>query len=153
MGVIASELMNVQDADREGLSQQPQAVIESISLDAEIFTHPVPAYQLLAEQGNDNAERMLNLVHTTQSMLRAKDAITALPSTAGDVDYETGGSEDFFEGEDAESGEELLNLGEKLALVQGQACHHRPSPRNVMNTISRPHSPNLSVKHTLLFNQ
>ncbi|KAL8113421.1 hypothetical protein AgCh_020652 [Apium graveolens] len=29
-------------------------------------------------------------------MLRAKDAITALPSTAGDVDYETGGSVDFF---------------------------------------------------------
>ncbi|KAL8133958.1 hypothetical protein AgCh_009143 [Apium graveolens] len=69
--VIASELMNVQDADREGLSQQPQAVIESTSLDAKTFTHPVPAYQLLAEQGNDNVEMMLNLVHTTQSMLRA----------------------------------------------------------------------------------
>ena len=35
-------------------------------------------------------------MHTTQSMLRAKDAITALPSTAGDVDYETGGSADFL---------------------------------------------------------
>ena len=93
--VFASELMNVHDADREGLSQQPQAVIDSTSLDVETFTHPVPAYQLLAEQGNDNVERMLNLVHTIQSMLRAKDAIRALPSTAGDVDYETGGSEEF----------------------------------------------------------
>ena len=55
MDVIASESMNVQDADREGLSQHPKAVIDSTSLDAEIFTHPVPAYQLLAEQGNDNA--------------------------------------------------------------------------------------------------
>ena len=54
MDVIASELMNVQDADREGLSQQPQAVIDSTSLDVETFTHPVPAYQLLAGQGNDN---------------------------------------------------------------------------------------------------
>ena len=55
MDVIASELMNVQDADRKGLSQQPQAVIDSTSLDAETFTHPIPVYQLLAEQGNDNA--------------------------------------------------------------------------------------------------
>ena len=43
MDVIASELMNVQDADREGLSQQTQVVIDSTSLDAETFTHPVPA--------------------------------------------------------------------------------------------------------------
>ena len=49
MDVIASELMNVQDADREGLSQHPKPVIDSTSLDAEVFTHPVPAYQLLAE--------------------------------------------------------------------------------------------------------
>ena len=49
MDVIASESMNVQDADREGLSQQPKAVIYSTSLDAEAFTYPVPAYQLLAE--------------------------------------------------------------------------------------------------------
>ena len=111
MDVIASELMDVQDADREGLSQQPQAVIDSTSLDAEAFTHPVPSYQLLAEQGNDNAERMLNLVHTTQSIMRAKDAITALPSTASDVDYETGGSADFFEDEGGDSEEEPLDLG------------------------------------------
>ncbi|KAL8154569.1 hypothetical protein AgCh_000079 [Apium graveolens] len=42
------------------------------------------AYQTLATQGNEEAERILNLVHTTDSMLRAKDAIKSLPPTAGD---------------------------------------------------------------------
>ena len=60
MDVISSESMNVLDADREELSQHPKVVIDSTSLDAEAFTHPVPAYQLVAKQGNDNAERMLN---------------------------------------------------------------------------------------------
>ena len=59
---------------------------------------------------------MLNLVHTTQSMQRAKDAITTLPSTAGDIDYETGGSEDFFGGEDAESEEGPLDRGGEVVL-------------------------------------
>ena len=45
-------------------------------------------------------------------MLRAKDGITALPSTAGDVDYETGGSTDFFGDEGGDSGEEPLDIGE-----------------------------------------
>ncbi|KAL8094885.1 hypothetical protein AgCh_036413 [Apium graveolens] len=110
MDVIASESMNVQDVDREGLSQHPKAVIDSTSLDAEAFTPPVPAYQLLAEKGNDNTERMLNLVHTTQSMMRAKDAITALPSTAGDVDYETGGSTDFFGDGSGDSEDEAMDI-------------------------------------------
>lgn len=111
--VIVSELINVQDADREGLSQQTQDVIDSISLDAETFTHPIPIYQLLAGQGNDNAERMLNLVHTTQSMQRAKNVITTFPSIAGDVDNETDGSEEFFGGEGGDSEEEPLDIGEK----------------------------------------
>ncbi|KAL8134938.1 hypothetical protein AgCh_009811 [Apium graveolens] len=41
------------------------------------------------------------------------DAITALPSTAGDVDYETGGSEEFFGGEGGDSEEEPLDIGGK----------------------------------------
>ena len=57
---------------------------------------------------------MLNLVHTTQSMLRAKDAITALPSTAGDVDYETGGSADFFGDGSGDSEDEAMDIGGKV---------------------------------------
>ena len=44
MVTIASESINVSDAEKERLFQQEyQAVIDFISLDAEIFTHPVPA--------------------------------------------------------------------------------------------------------------
>ena len=50
MDVIASESMNVQDADRDGLSQHPKAVIDSTYLDAEAFTLHVPAYQLMIMQ-------------------------------------------------------------------------------------------------------
>ena len=110
MDIIASKSMNINDADIERLSQYPQAVIGSISLDAEALTHPVPAYQILAGQGNENAERMLNLVHTTQSMQRAKDAITAMPPKGDDdVDYGTGESADFFG--DASASEEIMNIG------------------------------------------
>ena len=112
MDTIASESMDVNYADKEKLLQHDQAVIDSISLDAETFTHPVPAYQILVGQGNDNAERMPNLVHTTQSMQRAKDVITATPSTAGDdIDYEAGRSEEFFS-DDSE--EESLDIGGKV---------------------------------------
>ena len=66
METIASDLMNVSDAERKRLFlQEYQAVIVTISLDAETFTHPVTAYQTLAVQGNEEAERILNLVHTT----------------------------------------------------------------------------------------
>ena len=111
MDVIASESMNVQDADKEWLSQHPKVVIDSTSLDAEAFTHPIPAYQLIAEQGNDNTESMLNPVHTTHSMMRAKDAITALPSIVSDVDYETGGSADFFGDGSGDSEDEAMDIG------------------------------------------
>ncbi|KAL8112553.1 hypothetical protein AgCh_020031 [Apium graveolens] len=103
METTASESMDVSDAEKERLFQQEyQVVIESISLDAKTFTHPVSAYQTLAGQGNEDAERMLNLVHTTASMQRVKDAITVMPSTAGS-DFEL--AEDLF-GDDGEDDED-----------------------------------------------
>ena len=84
-------------------------------MDAETFTHLVPAYQILAGQGNEEAERILNLVHTTQSMQREKDAITSMPPRADDeVDYGTGESADFF-GDDGDDSKELMDIG-------GEAC-------------------------------
>ncbi|MGI4673542.1 hypothetical protein ACR2XN_29185, partial [Klebsiella pneumoniae] len=47
---------------------------------AETFTHHVPAYQILAGQSNQEAERSLGLVYTEHSILKAKEAINALPS-------------------------------------------------------------------------
>ena len=68
---IASESMIVKDADKEMLYQQiSEADIPPSSLDAEAFTHHIPAYQILASQGNEEAKRSLNLVkgfeHQTQ---------------------------------------------------------------------------------------
>ncbi|KAK1369879.1 hypothetical protein POM88_035971 [Heracleum sosnowskyi] len=68
-------------------------------LEGVTFTHPDPAYQVLAGQGNMEAERMLNLVHTTESMSRAKEAIQNLPPGAGE-DFS------FYEdSDDSENGE------------------------------------------------
>ncbi|KAL8115019.1 hypothetical protein AgCh_021735 [Apium graveolens] len=54
---------------------------------------------------------MLNLGHTTASMQRVKDAITAMPPKAGDdVDYETGEFEEFFGDEDGDD-EEFMDIG------------------------------------------
>ena len=113
MDIIVSESMNANDADIERLSHHNQAVINSISLDAEAFTHPAPAYQILAGQGNEHAQRILNLVDTTQSMQRAKDVITTMPPRADDdVNYGTGESADFF-GDASEEG--ILDIGGEVS--------------------------------------
>ncbi|KAL8121074.1 hypothetical protein AgCh_018005 [Apium graveolens] len=125
METIASESMNVSDAEKEKLFQQEyQVVIDYISLDVETFTHPVTAYQLLAGQGNEEAEKLLNLVHTTASMQRAKDVITAiLPIASDDVDYGTGGSEDIFGDEDDGEGE-FMDIMEKQTVTIGITDAH-----------------------------
>ncbi|KAL8089143.1 hypothetical protein AgCh_038785 [Apium graveolens] len=91
---IVSELMDVNEAEKKHLFQQEyQAVLDSFSFEPGAFTHPVPAYQILAEQRNEAAERALNLVHTTAFMLRAKDAINSLPPTVGDdIEFDSGDS-------------------------------------------------------------
>ena len=53
-------------------------------LDPETFTHGMSSYQAFARLDNQAAERSLNLIHTTASMLRAKEALAALPANAGD---------------------------------------------------------------------
>ncbi|KAK1388301.1 hypothetical protein POM88_016479 [Heracleum sosnowskyi] len=95
---IASELMEVSEGERELTFQEHyQQTLDSISLDPETFTHPVPAYQVMAQQGNVDAERSLNLIHTIESMQRAKDALTNLPPrAAASGDFEFSDDEDSF---------------------------------------------------------
>ncbi|KAK1385868.1 hypothetical protein POM88_023603 [Heracleum sosnowskyi] len=95
---IASELMEVSEGERELTFQEHyQQTLDSISLDPETFTHPVPAYQVMAQQGNVEAERSLNLIHTTTSMQRAKDALTNLPPGAAESgDFDFSDDEDSF---------------------------------------------------------
>lgn len=72
--------MEVNDAYLDSSYQADyQNALDSIDLGADTFTHPDPAIQILAGQGNVEAEKALDLVHTTESMLRAKDALTRLP--------------------------------------------------------------------------
>ncbi|KAL8114529.1 hypothetical protein AgCh_021408 [Apium graveolens] len=88
---IAHESMIMDDAEKERQFQQHyKAVIDNISLDADTFTHPVSAYQLLAAQGNGEAEKTLNLVHTSESLQRDKAAINLMSSTAGEPSEEFG---------------------------------------------------------------
>ena len=87
---IASELMEVDDATKKMAYQKEyQSMIDSISLDAETFTHHVPAYQILAQQGDVEAEEAMHLVHTSQSLQRAKDSLAALPSNAESEEFES----------------------------------------------------------------
>ena len=53
-------------------------------LDLETLTHGMSSIQPFARVDNQAAERSLNLIHTTASMLRAKEAIPTLPANAGD---------------------------------------------------------------------
>ena len=69
------------------IQQEYRSIIESISLKPETFTHGFSAYQTFARLDNQAVERSLNLIYTKESMLRAKDAIAALPSSAGE-DFE-----------------------------------------------------------------
>ncbi|MGI4673449.1 hypothetical protein ACR2XN_28700, partial [Klebsiella pneumoniae] len=101
---IASESMNASDVDKERLLQQfIEAEVPPSSLDAEAFTHPDQVYQILAGQGNEEAEKSLNLVHTTESMMRANDAISNLPSGAGE-DFEYGTDDDLIADLETEAG-------------------------------------------------
>ena len=94
---IASELMDVNEANRE---ETP------FSLAAEAFTHPNLAFHILARQGNEEAEQSLNLVHTTESMMRAKDAISKLPIGAGD-DFQYGSEDEDSEGAGPSNSEDI----------------------------------------------
>ncbi|XP_074335508.1 uncharacterized protein LOC141672725 [Apium graveolens] len=89
--------------------EQAEAILateERVMPDA--FTHPVPGYQSLAEQDSVAAEIIVNLVNTTASMQRAKDAINSLPHAAGDG-FELGSSGTF--GDASNNEEDLLDIG------------------------------------------
>ena len=75
----------------QDIQQEYRSILDSVPLDPGTFTHGFSFYQTFARLDNQSGERILNLIHTTVSMLRAKDAITNLPSNVG---------EDFSYGEE-----------------------------------------------------
>ena len=78
-------------------------------MDADTFTHPVSAYQILAEQGNVAAESTLNLVHTTESMLRDKAVVYRMPDVTKEPSEEFGDDSDEDEVDSLE--EAAMNIG------------------------------------------
>ena len=64
--------------------------LDNISREPHEFTHPVPAYQVLASQSNQEAEQTLGLVHTEQSFRNAK-ANMASSSTSAAVNSDSEG--------------------------------------------------------------
>ncbi|KAL8125989.1 hypothetical protein AgCh_013326 [Apium graveolens] len=105
---LEKESERIPTLDGEGEGGKPRGVLDAKKRENERNA----ASQILAGQGNEEAEKMLNLVHTITSMLRAKDAITSMPSTAGDdFEYPTGGSDDTF-GDDGEDDEvDFMDIG------------------------------------------
>lgn len=62
---------------------------------------------MLDEQSNSGVEQLLNLIHTSESMKRAKDSISSFPPGAGeDFCYDSeNGDDDFDDDEESTSSE------------------------------------------------
>ena len=100
LSTIAEE--EEEDSDLETKSvDSAQKDLDVISRESHEFTHPIPAYQILEIQLNQQAEQTLGLVHTEQSLRNAKANI-ASASTSVAIDNEPE-DQDFT---DADSEEE-----------------------------------------------
>ena len=62
------------DSDTKSVDSALQD-LNAISREPQEFTHPLPAYQVLARQSNQQVEQTLGLVHTEQSLRNAKDSM------------------------------------------------------------------------------
>ena len=92
-------------------------------LDPETFTHGMPSIEAFARLDNQEAERSLNMIHTTSSMLSAKEALAALPANAGDdFHYDDDSDEDLNEALGNSLGEEpAVSLPSWLSIQSANA--------------------------------
>ena len=88
-----------------------QKDLDVISREPHEFTHPIPAYQVLESQSNQEAEQTVGLVHTEQSLRNAKGNM-ASTSRSNDIENESEG-DDFTDATTDEEGvaedEEWIN--------------------------------------------
>ena len=111
----------------EGFSEQAyqaeyRSILDSVPLDPETFTHGMPSIEAFAILDNQTAERSLNLIHTTSSMLRAKEALSALPANAGDDFHYDDSDEDLNEALEDSLGEEpAVSLPSWLSIQSANA--------------------------------
>ena len=86
LSTIAEEDEGDSDFDKKSVDSAQQD-LDAISREPQEFTHPIPAYQVLASQSNQQAEHTLGLVHTEQSLRNAK-ANVASASTGAIIESE-----------------------------------------------------------------
>ena len=69
------------DSDTNSVDSAQQ-YLEAISREPQEFTHPLPAYHVLASQSNKQAEQTLGLVHTEQSLRNEKASVASATTSA-----------------------------------------------------------------------
>ena len=96
--------------------------MDSVSLDPETFTHGMSSVQAFARMDNQAAERSLNLIHTSSSLTRAKEALAALPTNAGDDFQYDDSDEDLNDALEDSLGEEpTVSLPSWLSIQSANA--------------------------------
>ena len=83
LSTIAEEDEGDSDFDTKFVDSAQQD-LDAISREPQEFTHPIPAYQVLASQSNQQVEQTLGLVHTEQSMRNAKANVASASTSAAD---------------------------------------------------------------------
>ena len=84
-----------------------QRELDNISREPHEFTHPVPAYQILASQSNLEVEQTLGLVHTEQSLRNVKASTASASNTTDDNEKEFG--EDTLRDSSKDEGKEWIS--------------------------------------------
>ena len=79
MSTIAEGDEDALDTNSVDSAQQD---LDAISREPQEFTHPLPAYQVLVSQSNQQAEQTLGLVHTEQSLRNAKASMASATTSA-----------------------------------------------------------------------
>ena len=86
LSTIAKEDEGDSDFNTKSVDSAQQD-LDAISREPQEFTHPIPTFQILASQSNQQDEQTLGLVHTEQSLRNAK-ANMASASTSAAIDSE-----------------------------------------------------------------
>ena len=82
-GPVLSTIAEEDEGDSDTKSvDSAQQDLDAISREPQEFTHPLPAYQVLASQSNQQAEQTLGLVHTEQSLRNAKASMASASTSA-----------------------------------------------------------------------
>ena len=109
-GVEGPELSIIPEEDEDSefdtkFIDSAQQDLDNISREPHEFTHPIPAYQVLASQTNQEAEQTLGLVHFEQYFRNAKANMASASTAAVDSDSDGNDFTDIDSEEEKEEGD------------------------------------------------